>query len=33
LGEGCTDMVKSTWVYRRLRNLRAGIEAGISFLN
>ena len=27
-----TDMVKSTWVYRRLRNFRAGIEAGISFL-
>lgn len=27
-----TDMVKSSWVYRRLRNFRAGIEAGISFL-
>ena len=26
------DMVKSTWVYRRLRNFRAGIEAGISCL-
>ena len=26
------DMVKSAWVYRRLRNFRAGIEAGISFL-
>jgi transposase, IS5 family len=27
-----TDMVKSTWVYRRLRNFRAGIEGNISFL-
>ncbi len=27
-----TDMVKSSWVYRRLRNFRAGVEAGISFL-
>lgn len=27
-----TEMVKSSWVYRRLRNFRAGIEAGISFL-
>ena len=26
------DMVKSSWVYRRLYNFRAGIEAGISFL-
>lgn len=26
------DMVKSTWVYRRLRRFRAGVEAGISFL-
>ena len=26
------DMVKSTWVYRKLRNFRAGIEAGISCL-
>jgi len=26
------DMVKSNWVYRRLRNFRAGIEAGISCL-
>jgi IS5 family transposase len=26
------DMVKSTWVYRKLRNFRAGIEAGISYL-
>jgi IS5 family transposase len=27
-----TDMVKSSWVYRRLRNFRAGIEGIISFL-
>lgn len=27
-----TEMVKSTWVYRKLRRFRAGIEAGISFL-
>ncbi len=26
------DMVKSTWVYRCLRNFRAGIEGIISFL-
>ncbi|MQA92482.1 MAG: ISNCY family transposase [Gemmatimonas sp.] len=26
------DMVKSHWVYKRLRNFRAGIEAWISFL-
>ena len=26
------DMTKSTWVYRKLRNFRAGIEAGISYL-
>jgi len=26
------DMVKSSWVYRKLRNFRAGIEAGISCL-
>jgi transposase, IS5 family len=26
------DMVKSEWVYRKLRNFRAGIEAGISWL-
>ena len=26
------DMAKSQWVYRRLRNFRAGIEAWISFL-
>lgn len=27
-----TEMVKSTWVYRCLRNFRAGIEGTISFL-
>lgn len=27
-----TDMVKSSWVFRRLRNFRAGIEGTISFL-
>lgn len=27
-----TDMVRSEWVYRKLRNFRAGVEAGISFL-
>lgn len=26
------EMVKSTWVYRKLQNFRAGIEAGISVL-
>ena len=26
------DMVKSNWVYRKLRNFRAGIEADISCL-
>ena len=26
------DMTKSLWVYRKLRNFRAGIEAGISYL-
>lgn len=26
------DMVKSEWVYRRLRNFRAGIESWLSFL-
>lgn len=26
------DMVRSNWVYRKLRNFRAGIEAGISCL-
>ena len=29
-GIAIADMVKSPWVYRRLRNYRAGIEAGIS---
>ncbi|MCP4603653.1 MAG: ISNCY family transposase [Proteobacteria bacterium] len=27
-----SDMTKSTWVYKRLRNFRAGIEGMISFL-
>jgi IS5 family transposase len=31
-GLAIEDMVKSKWVYRRLRNFRAGIEAGISCL-
>ncbi len=31
-GMSVTDMVKSQWVYRKLRNFRAGIEAGISCL-
>lgn len=31
-GIGVEAMVKSKWVYRRLRNFRAGIEAGISCL-
>ena len=33
-GRGITiaEMVKSSWVYRRLRDFRAGIEASISFL-
>ncbi|MCP4679391.1 MAG: hypothetical protein GY854_28660 [Deltaproteobacteria bacterium] len=26
------DMVKSTWVYKRLRKFRAGIEGMISYL-
>ena len=29
-GIAVADMVRSPWVYRRLRNFRAGIEAGIS---
>ena len=29
-GLAVEDMVKSRWVYRKLRNFRAGIEAGIS---
>jgi transposase, IS5 family len=28
----CMDMVKSNWVYRKLRNFRAGIESDISCL-
>jgi hypothetical protein len=31
-GLAVEDMVKSRWVYRKLRNFRAGIEAGISYL-
>src|SRR6185436_5597745 len=31
-GLAVEDMVKSRWVYRKLRNFRAGIEAGISGL-
>ena len=31
-GLNIEDMVKSLWVYRKLRNFRAGIEAGISCL-
>jgi len=29
-GLAVADMTKSSWVYRKLRNFRAGIEAGIS---
>ena len=32
-GIAIADMVKSPWVYRRLRNFRAGIEAVISWFN
>jgi len=31
-GIAVEDMVKSRWVYRRLRNFRAGVGAGISCL-
>jgi IS5 family transposase len=31
-GLSVSDMAKSTWVYKKLRNFRAGIEAGISTL-
>jgi transposase, IS5 family len=31
-GLGIEDMVKSRWIYRKLRNFRAGIEADISCL-
>ena len=32
VGLEVTEMAKSAWVFRKLRNFRAGIEAGISFL-
>jgi len=32
VGLAITDMVKDTWVYKRLRDFRAGIEGVISFL-
>ena len=32
LGLAIDEMVKSSWVYRRLRDFRAGIEGNISFL-
>jgi len=32
VGLEVTEMAKSPWVFRKLRNFRAGIEAGISFL-
>ena len=31
-GLAITDMAKSTWVYRKLRDFRAGVEGMISFL-
>lgn len=31
-GLSVLEMAKSTWVYKKLRNFRAGIEAGISVL-
>ena len=31
-GLSVSDMVRSTWMYKRLRNFRAGIEGVISFL-
>ncbi len=31
-GLAVSDMVKSAWVYRKLRNFRAGVESIISFL-
>ena len=31
-GLSIVEMAKSNWVYRRLRNFRAGIEANISTL-
>jgi len=32
VGLEVTEMAKSAWVFRKLQNFRAGIEAGISFL-
>jgi len=32
-GLSVLDMAKSNWVYKKLRNFRAGIERGISTLN
>lgn len=32
VGLDVSEMAKSPWVFRKLRNFRAGIEAGISFL-
>ena len=32
VGLKVTDMTRSTWVMRKLRRFRAGVEAGISFL-
>ena len=31
-GLSVAEMAKSSWVYKKLRNFRAGIEAGISVL-
>lgn len=31
-GLSISEMAKSTWVYKRLRRFRAGVEGGISFL-
>ena len=31
-GLSLLDMAKSSWVYKKLRNFRAGIESGISVL-
>jgi IS5 family transposase len=32
VGLAISDMVKNSWVYKRLRDFRAGIEGVISFL-
>jgi IS5 family transposase len=32
VGLAISDMVKDTWIYKRLRDFRAGIEGIISFL-